>query len=205
MDCKLVPYGESEKRCVKCGYITWNNEKSDKEIIDDMIAMGYPVPNCRENTTKCECGANTSCQCGPEETNDSIEIDYSKVIKVQPRMVRESFPKEEAKQETLEEVAENNYYFESDIEMVNFISEMASTGKIPNRWSAFVAKINELYLFKQEQDKKRYSEEEVKKLIGLHSDFIDSKIDYEGINNATTTISNPEWNDEEWFEQVKKK
>jgi hypothetical protein len=100
MDCKLVPYGESEKRCVKCGYITWNNEKSDKEIIDDMIAMGYPVPNCRENTTKCECGANTSCQCGPEETNDSIEIDYSKVIKVQPRMVRESFPKEEP---TLEE------------------------------------------------------------------------------------------------------
>jgi hypothetical protein len=65
------------------------------------------------------------------------------------------------KQETLEESAENNYYFESDIEMVNFISEMASTGKIPNRWSAFVAKINELYLFKQEQDKKMYSEEEV--------------------------------------------
>jgi hypothetical protein len=63
------------------------------------------------------------------------------------------------KQETLEEVAENNYYFESDIEMVNFISEMASTGKIPNRWSAFVAKINELYLFKQEQDKNKYSEE----------------------------------------------
>jgi hypothetical protein len=63
--------------------------------------------------------------------------------------------------ETLEEVAENNYYFESDIEMVNFISEMASTGKIPNRWSAFVAKINELYLFKQEQDKNKFSEKEV--------------------------------------------
>jgi hypothetical protein len=109
MDCKLVPYGEEERRCVKCGYITWNNEKTDKEIIDDMIASGYPVPNCRENTTKCECGANTSCQCDPEETNDSIEIDYSKVIKVQPRMVRESFPKEEPKQETLEEAKQEGY------------------------------------------------------------------------------------------------
>lgn len=39
----------------------------------------------------------------------------------------------------------------------------------------------------------------------LHSDFIDSKIDYEGINNATTAISNPEWNDKEWFENFKKK
>jgi hypothetical protein len=66
------------------------------------------------------------------------------------------------KQETLEEAAENNYCFESDIEMVNFISEMASTGKIPNRWSAFVAKINELYLFKQEQDKNNFSEEDMK-------------------------------------------
>lgn len=73
MDCKLVPYGESERRCVKCGYITWNNEKTDKEIIDDMIAAGYPVPNCRENTTKCECGANTSCQCDPEEPIKDLE------------------------------------------------------------------------------------------------------------------------------------
>lgn len=73
MDCKLVPYGEEERRCVKCGYITWNNEKTDKEIIDDMIAAGYPVPNCRENTTKCECGANTSCQCGPEEPIKDLE------------------------------------------------------------------------------------------------------------------------------------
>lgn len=47
MDCKLVPYGEEERRCVKCGYITWNNKKTDKEIIDDMIAMGYPEPDCR--------------------------------------------------------------------------------------------------------------------------------------------------------------
>ena len=73
MDCKLVPYGEEERRCVKCGYITWNNEKTDKEIIDDMIAAGYPVPNCRENTTKCECGANTSCQCGPKEPIKDLE------------------------------------------------------------------------------------------------------------------------------------
>jgi Zn ribbon nucleic-acid-binding protein len=49
MDCKLVPYGEEERRCVKCGYITWNNEKSDKEIIDDMMAAGYPTPACRKD------------------------------------------------------------------------------------------------------------------------------------------------------------
>ena len=78
MDCKLVPYGEEERRCVKCGYITWNNEKTDKEIIDDMIAAGYPVPNCRENTTKCECGANTSCQCGPEEPKQETLEEVAK-------------------------------------------------------------------------------------------------------------------------------
>jgi hypothetical protein len=79
MDCKLVPYGEEERRCVKCGYITWNNEKTDKEIIDDMIAAGYPVPNCREKTTKCECGANTSCQCGPEEPKQETLEEVRKV------------------------------------------------------------------------------------------------------------------------------
>lgn len=56
-----------------------------------------------------------------------------------------------------------------------------------------------------QQQEQLYSEEEVEKLIELHSDFIDSKIDYEGINNATTAISNPEWNDKEWFENFKKK
>jgi hypothetical protein len=78
------------------------------------------------------------------------------------------------KQETLEEAAENNYCFERDVEMVNFISEMASTGKIPNRWSAFVAKINELYLFKQEQDKKLYSEEDFLKFSEWvsHNDWV---------------------------------
>jgi hypothetical protein len=44
--CKLVPYGNEEKRCVKCGYITWNNDKTDNEIIQDMINSGYDVPDC---------------------------------------------------------------------------------------------------------------------------------------------------------------
>jgi len=44
--CKLVPYGEEEKRCVKCGYITWNNSKPDGEIINDMINAGYETPDC---------------------------------------------------------------------------------------------------------------------------------------------------------------
>lgn len=44
--CKLVPYGKEEKRCIKCGYITWNSNKSDSEIIEDMIKSGYDVPNC---------------------------------------------------------------------------------------------------------------------------------------------------------------
>lgn len=44
--CKLVPYGEDEKKCVKCNYITWNSNKSDNDIIEDMINAGYDVPNC---------------------------------------------------------------------------------------------------------------------------------------------------------------
>jgi len=45
--CKLVPYGKEEKRCIKCGYITWNEEsKSDIEIIHNMIKQGYQKPNC---------------------------------------------------------------------------------------------------------------------------------------------------------------
>lgn len=44
--CKLVSYGNEEKRCVKCGYITWSNNKADSEIIEDMIKAGYDVPNC---------------------------------------------------------------------------------------------------------------------------------------------------------------
>jgi hypothetical protein len=90
MDCKLVPYGEEERRCVKCGYITWNNEKTDKEIIDDMIAAGYPVPNCRENTTKCECGANTSCQCGPEEPKQETLEEVAK-----ERLINHNLPIDE--------------------------------------------------------------------------------------------------------------
>ncbi|KAI9549801.1 hypothetical protein GHT06_001787 [Daphnia sinensis] len=90
------------------------------------------------------------------------------------------------KKETLEEAAERLTYhdtlsWENTLAMESF--------KLGAKW----------------QQERMYSEEEVKKLIELHSDFIDSKIDYEGINNATTAISNPEWNDEEWFEQFKNK
>jgi hypothetical protein len=119
MDCKLVPYGEEERRCVKCGYITWNNEKTDKEIIDDMIDAGYPVPNCRENTTKCECGANTSCQCGPEEH----------------------------KQETLEEVAERL--------ATNYCSRSTEN------WHSFKLGFIECAKWQQEQDKNKFSEEDM--------------------------------------------
>lgn len=44
--CKLIPYGTEEKKCIKCGYITWNANKTDNEIIEDMIKAGYPVPDC---------------------------------------------------------------------------------------------------------------------------------------------------------------
>lgn len=44
--CKLDDYGDEEKRCVKCGYITWNNDKTDNDIIEDMINAGYEVPDC---------------------------------------------------------------------------------------------------------------------------------------------------------------
>lgn len=89
------------------------------------------------------------------------------------------------RQETIEEAAEKF--------AKKFGSEIDST-----RYYAFINGA-------KWQQEKMYSEEEVKKLIELHSDFIYSKIDYEGINNATTAISNPEWNDEEWFEQFKNK
>ena len=45
--CILVKYGDVEKRCVKCNYITWVSEgKKDSEIIEDMVNAGYPLPNC---------------------------------------------------------------------------------------------------------------------------------------------------------------
>lgn len=47
--CKLVPYGNEEKRCIKCGYVTWNSNKPDNEIIQDMINAGYSVPYCDNN------------------------------------------------------------------------------------------------------------------------------------------------------------
>jgi hypothetical protein len=62
------------------------------------------------------------------------------------------------------------------------------------------------YIFgSTETAEKLYSEEEVKRIIDLHSEFIDSKIDYEGINNATTSIDTPIWDDDEWFAKFKKK
>jgi hypothetical protein len=45
--CILVSYGEEEKRCIRCGYITGNiKDKSDSEIIEQMIKYGYPIPDC---------------------------------------------------------------------------------------------------------------------------------------------------------------
>jgi hypothetical protein len=45
--CILVNYGDEEKRCVKCNYITGNiKNKTDSEIIEGMIKMGYPAPDC---------------------------------------------------------------------------------------------------------------------------------------------------------------
>jgi hypothetical protein len=132
---------------------------------------------------------NPSC-----EFVEVYQFGFEDSIIKHPKKWYIKIPKEEPKQEILEEVAENNYYFESDIEMVNFISEMASTGKIPNRWSAFVAKINELYLFKKEQDKKLYSEEEVIKLLQQYR--------YDLSSGKTSNIGDTTGL---WFEQFKKK
>jgi len=45
--CLLVDYGEAEKRCMRCGYITWRNDAvSDDYIIEQMIKAGYPTPKC---------------------------------------------------------------------------------------------------------------------------------------------------------------
>lgn len=48
-------------------------------------------------------------------------------------------------------------------------------------------------------ESKEYSLAEVKKLIELHSDFIDDTIDYDGINSACCSISTPEWDDEKFI------
>lgn len=45
-NCFLIPFGDEEKRCIKCGYITWNVNKSNNEIITDMIRAGYEMPTC---------------------------------------------------------------------------------------------------------------------------------------------------------------
>jgi len=47
--CKLVDYGSEEKRCLKCGYITFNDKtKTDQEIITQMINDGHPAPDCND-------------------------------------------------------------------------------------------------------------------------------------------------------------
>jgi len=45
-NCKLIPHGNEEKICTKCGYITWKSDKEDVEIIEDMINSGYSIPGC---------------------------------------------------------------------------------------------------------------------------------------------------------------
>lgn len=47
--CRLVDYGNEEKRCLVCGYITWNSEKTDEEIVSDMIKAGYQPPKCKKD------------------------------------------------------------------------------------------------------------------------------------------------------------
>ncbi len=48
--CILIPYGDEEMRCIKCGYITWvDKNKTSNEIIEDMINSGYEVPKCDLN------------------------------------------------------------------------------------------------------------------------------------------------------------
>jgi hypothetical protein len=48
---------------------------------------------------------------------------------------------------------------------------------------------------------KMYSREEIIKLIEKHSDFVSEHIDYEGIDNATTAIGYPEWDDINWIKE----
>jgi hypothetical protein len=98
-------------------------------------------------------------------------------------------PKEEPKQETVEE-AKIEYHFENDIEMFEFMNEMASTGKIPKKWSLFVSKINDLY----RQQKRSYSEEEVIEIL-IEYDY--SKINDDKLNSVGMI--------KEWFKQFKKK
>tara|TARA_R110000796_G_scaffold146955_2_gene263686 strand:- start:569 stop:1369 length:801 start_codon:yes stop_codon:yes gene_type:complete len=50
-------------------------------------------------------------------------------------------------------------------------------------------------------EEKMYSREEVIAFIESHTEFIDKAIDYDGILNATTAISCPEWEDMDWIKE----
>ena len=73
---------------------------------------------------------------------DSKKIDPSKVIKTQPRMVKESFPKEESKQQTIEEIVET-----------------LDTKQL-DKLDIFLKGVQ----WKEEQDKKKYTEEEAEQI-----------------------------------------
>jgi hypothetical protein len=97
-------------------------------------------------------------------------------------------PEQEYKQETIEEAAKKHYSYEY----------CEDTSITDNRRDAFIQGA-------RWQAERMYSEEEVKKIIELHSDFIYDRIDDEGISNSTSPISYPTWNDDKFFEQTKKK
>jgi hypothetical protein len=50
-------------------------------------------------------------------------------------------------------------------------------------------------------EEKMYSREEVKNLIGQHSNFIDSNIDYDSIHASCCGVSSPEWDDEKFLKE----
>lgn len=48
--------------------------------------------------------------------------------------------------------------------------------------------------------KDSWNREEIVELLKKHSDYIDSKIDYDAINNACCSIPTPSWDDDKWIE-----
>lgn len=45
--CDIVHYGKEERLCRTCGYVLWEDGKSNEETIKVMVEAGYEEPECK--------------------------------------------------------------------------------------------------------------------------------------------------------------
>ena len=141
----------------------------------DVYSMGkwdrrYKIIIPKEEETKCYCGHTTTCDCGPEEPKQD---------KIMERFIAN------AKQETLEEVAEK-IKFELGVIAMDYQNRVQTSMKV------FYKVLEKLLLeVEKKQQERMYSEEEVLSFLN-------------DMNSWPTTFNDSE-DIREWFEQFKKK